>query len=330
MYYLFIDFEKAFDLVSTEKVIAMLTQLNRVEIKVRRGVKQGDVVSPTLFIGVLQMIMNEIDWGDYGVNVNGRKLAKLLFADDVILIGRRIDDIENMVDRLAKKCEEYGLKINVEKCRLMTKSTELEERVVIGGKEVKKEKNFVYLGQLLSLEGQSAEISRRCALGWGAMIKDRAVYKSGIAMPLKRKLWEMTVLPTITYACETWIMTPKVRNKLRVTVRAMERYILGKTRRDRIRNTTVRKLTGFNDIVKSVMKRKWKWAGHIGRTKDDRYTKAIMEWYPREYKRGKGRPKFRWDQEMRLVGGGATWRRVAEERQEWKRIGSVYREVWLE
>lgn len=79
---------------------------------------------------------------------------------------------------------------------------------------------------------------------------------------------------------------------------------------DRIRNT-VRQMTfnfnGFVVIVESVMKTNRKWAGYISRTKGDRYTKQE----DRKYETGKGRPKLGVDQEVRLVGRGITWRKVA-------------------
>uniref|UniRef100_T1HYP6 Reverse transcriptase domain-containing protein n=1 Tax=Rhodnius prolixus TaxID=13249 RepID=T1HYP6_RHOPR len=39
------------------------------------------------------------------------------------------------------------------------------------------------------------------------------------------KLWEKLVLPVITYGCEAWTLNARTMNKLRITVRAMERYI---------------------------------------------------------------------------------------------------------
>lgn len=356
LFYLFIDFEKAFDLVSSKKVIQMLRQRgvdsntisfledvygrsvmefeleegHKIDIKVCSGVKQGDVISPALFIGLLQMIMNEIEWGECGININGVHLNKLEFADDVVLVGKSKNELIRMADKLVDKCAKFGMRVNADKCRWMGIGEDIEDKLMIRGETVQREKHFIYLGQLLSVEGQWPEICRRCAIGWSAITKNRSVFRAGVNIEYKRKLWEMTILPTITYGCETWIMSERVKNKLRVTERAMERYLIGKTRKDRVRNEIVRSMTGFKDIVKVIMKRKWKWAGHIARSKDDRWSKRVMEWYPRNNKRNRGRPKDKWDKEMSLVCGGVTWRRVAQERGEWRRMGKVYREIWID
>lgn len=36
------------------------------------------------------------------------------------------------------------------------------------------------------------------------------------------------------------------------------------------------------------------WTWHISRIKDNRWTKRLMEWTPREGSRGGGRPRRRW------------------------------------
>lgn len=89
------DFKKDFDFISTIKVIAMLKQIGvddkylwevyqklslecemelleeeyKTEIKTNSGVKQGNAISPTLFIGILLGIMDLTDWEDIGNKV---------------------------------------------------------------------------------------------------------------------------------------------------------------------------------------------------------------------------------------------------------------------
>ena len=42
--------------------------------------------------------------------------------------------------------------------------------------------------------------------------------------------------------------------------------------KDRFRNTIIRQRTRVTDIVQYVTDMKWKWAGHIARMKDNRWT----------------------------------------------------------
>ena len=56
----------------------------------------------------------------------------------------------------------------------------------------------------------------------------------------------------------------------------MERALLGITMRDRHRSPWIRAKTGVNDIVQVVEKQKWKWAGHIARMNDNRFSVRLV------------------------------------------------------
>ena len=50
---------------------------------------------------------------------------------------------------------------------------------------------------------------------------------------------------------------------------------------DKIPCSEIRKRTNIIDIIEYTLKQKWKWAGHIARMKDNRWTKRCTEWQPR-------------------------------------------------
>ena len=43
-----------------------------------------------------------------------------------------------------------------------------------------------------------------------------------------------------------------------------------------------------NEIIEYTLKQKWRWASHIVRMKDNRWTKHCTEWQPRRGKRSRG------------------------------------------
>ena len=63
--------------------------------------------------------------------------------------------------------------------------------------------------------------------------------------------------------------------------------------RDHKRNTWIRHQTGVNDIIDVIKKGIHGWAGHIARFKNNRWTKRVTKWTPREWTRWQGRPKTR-------------------------------------
>ena len=106
------------------------------------------------------------------------------------------------------------------------------------------------------------------------------------------------MLPAMTYGAETWTLTKQAQNKLAAAQTKMERSMLNITYTDRKTNIWVRERTTVIDIINTVRKMKWYWAGHINRLKDDRWTSHVTTWRPYDTKRRPGRPAKRWRDDL--------------------------------
>lgn len=145
-------------------------------------------------------------------------------------------------------------------------------------------------------------------------------------MSLRRKVYNQCVLPSMTYGCETWSTTKFLESNLISAQRAMERQMLHISLRDRIRSTTIRSQTGVDDILNKIKKSKWRWAGHVARMKDNRWTKRLMEWKPRTGKRRGGRQKRRWRDDITSYMDT----RAAADRKTWKDHEEGYIQQWID
>ena len=192
--------------------------------------------------------------------------------------------------------------------------------ITVDGKNVNEVDSFIYLGKRLTKDGDiRQEIKRRIALGWAAFSKVDSIMKSRkTSMNTKRKVFNEYVLPVMMYGSETWALTTANKDLLLVAQRKMERIMLGITLRDRMRNTHIRHLTGVIDIIDAIKSSKHRWAGHTARLRDNRWTIRTTEWTPREWRRPRGRPAVRWNDELRRHLGPA-WTREAKDRLRWKR-----------
>jgi hypothetical protein len=54
----------------------------------------------------------------------------------------------------------------------------------------------------------------------------------------------------------------------------------------------------------------------------------ILEWHPRRCERKQDRPSGRWADELRRMCG-VKWMQIAQDRQEWKRIGEAFIQQWM-
>ena len=106
----------------------------------------------------------------------------------------------------------------------------------------------------------------------------------------------------------------------------MEKRMLNVKLKDRIRNTIIRQRTRVTDIVHYVTNTTWKWAGHIARMKDSRWTIRSTEWQIKGV-RSVGRLKHRWRDD--IVGQqGAVWMRIAKDRERWRTLAEGYFLQW--
>ena len=124
----------------------------------------------------------------------------------------------------------------------------------------------------------------------------------------------------MTYGCETWALNKGMIDKLAVAQRKMERIMLGITLRDQKRSNWIRQQTGVADIIEHICKTKHRWAGHVARLTDNRWTIKTTEWTPRNYSRKPGRPKTRWRDDL-VNQIGPTWSRLAKDRSLWENPG---------
>ena len=190
-----------------------------------------------------------------------------------------------------------GLKTNITKTKVMVAdNTPINVNNVL----IENDQGYVYLGQHYSLKekNQDKDIQRRIMAGWAAYAKHQDIFKSNHAICLKIQVYNLCVLPAMTYGAETWTLTKQAKNKLAAAQTKMERNMLIITYNDRKTNICVRERTKVIDIINTVRKMKWSWAGHINRVKDDRWTLLVITWIPYDKKRRQGRPAKRWRDDL--------------------------------
>src|SRR5277367_5522719 len=219
MYFAFVDYEKAFDSVEHIGIMEALTQhqINKVYVEtlsnaynnatslikldkesntilIQRGVRQGDTISPKLFNAGLEQIFRKLEWDSKGISINGEHLNHLRFADDIVLISNNGDEIEEMLNQLNKESCKLGMKMNMKKTKIMCNKYATVRTVKIGNVEVEYVDEYVYLGQLVTMNSDKTdEIKRRISAGWGAFSKYYNIMKSKMPMCLKRKIYNQCI-----------------------------------------------------------------------------------------------------------------------------------------
>ena len=119
-----------------------------------------------------------------------------------------------------------------------------------------------------------------------------------------------------------------MERKLQTTQRSMERMMLGYTRRDHKTNKWIREQTKVKDVLTTAKRNKWRWAGHLGRITDERWSKLTTEWQPLYGTRKRGRPRARWRDEIVSYLGTTAWTRLTRDRKNWHKLGEAFAQQW--
>ena len=304
--------------VLRKSIYSLMTRIvMRQKIRIKRGVRQGDTISPKLFTATLDSIFRRLNWEHKGVKIDGEFLSNLRFADDIFLCTETPQELQQMLQELSDESRRMGLKMNIAKTKVMVVDN---TPININNVLIENVQGYVYLGQHYSLKekNQDKEIQRRIMAGWAAYAKHRDIFKSNLAICLKRQVYNSCVLPAMTYGAETWTLTKQAQNKLAAAQTKMERSMLNITYKDRKTNIWVRERTKVIDIINTVRKMKWSWAGHINRLKDDRWTSRVTSWRPYDKKRRQGRPAKRWRDDLDKYWSDTIWQRKAQDRVVWR------------
>jgi hypothetical protein len=297
-------------------------------INVHRGIRQGDSISPKLFTLALEDMFKDLNWEDKGILIDGEHINHLRYADDLVLITTCAPELQIMLDEVNEASRKIGLEMNLQKTKVLSSET---INIVVNGERIEQVQEYVYLGHKIKLgrENLEAEVSRRISLSWAAFgkLKDTLCSKK-IPINLKRKVYDSCILPVSTYGLETKALNKNMAQRLWVMQRAMERRMLGISIRDRIRNDEIRRRTKVKDVVEKYASLKWRWAGHVARRQDGRWTKRIILWRPRLNSRQRGRPPTRWTDDI-ISTAGHNWVVKAQDRKSWRDMEEAYVQEWM-
>ena len=292
------------------------------------GLRQGCVLSPLLFITFMDWI-DRRSRGDECVTIGNSNIGRLLFADDLVILGQSQCDIQHALDRFATVCAEAGMKISVSKTEVVVLSKDAAQCTVhVSGVPLKQSEKFKYLGVVFTSDGkQDVELNARIGQASAVMreLNRSVVLKKELCNKAKISVFKSVYTPILTYGHESWVMTERTRSRIQAAEMRFLRGVAGITRLDRVRNSSIRNSLGIEPLLLQIERSQLRWFGHVVRMSHERLARQVLLAKPRG-KRRVGRPRTKWMDNIQALGEESLeippedLIPVAEERDHWKTL----------
>ena len=139
-----------------------------------------------------------------GIRITRRNINNLRHADYTTLTAESEEELKSLL--MKEKSEKVGLKLNIQKTKIMASSPIISQQ--IDGETVETVSDFILGGSKITADGDcSHEMKRPLLLGGKAITNLDSIFKSrDITFPTKVHLVKAMVFPVVRYGCESWSM----------------------------------------------------------------------------------------------------------------------------
>ena len=320
------------------------------DIRLFRGVRQGSPLSGILFIMIMAEVLRPLEekWGQQllGCQCGPLRYNHLLFADDVVLIGKTGFEIKATLRDLAEALHRVGLAMNDSKFQyIYGPDRDMMRYSVRGlpGSDQSKD-GMVILGRMIlghNLPDDVQDLRWKKAKGWGRYHAYKKILRHHTSRRHKLYLVETCVLQTVLWMSNTWRPTMQICRELRGFHLAVLRAVFPKppTKPPSGTHSNVHHSRWLLQVLaeekraladKMFLQRFHRWAGHIARSPHILLRQLLSyrdgEWWHTQHRNpwglrhaGDKGNLYRWDQCLTDVHG-FQWKELAQQRAGWKKM----------
>ena len=261
-----------------------------------------------------------------GIVVGGRPINNIRYADDTTLMATTEEKGRNQFEDLVRESEQFNMKINTKKTKVMcvSRRNRAPFDISLEGVPVEQVREFKFLGSYKTSTGDcTMEIKRRIGMAREKGVELEKIWKDKyISLSLKVKIMKTLVWSVFLYGAEGWTIKKAHRNRIEAFEMWCWRKLLGISWREHRTNVSVlEEMEMGRELMGRVAKLKLQYFGHVVRGSAGDLALTVLEGRI-EGKRYQGAPKMKWTDNI-TEWTGATYtkcKRLAQDRTRWRQL----------
>ena len=177
------------------------------------GTRQGCMLSPFLFIFYLNELISMSEQNTCkGIFLNETfsNVPMLMYADDLVIMGDTIGNVQKLLDTLSEFCDKWGLFVNMDKTKLMVFRNggiiKQNEVVYLNGIKLDCVSYYKYLGIIISsrLSWSPAQTTLAAQASKSQAVINQLNHKCNYSFKTSCQLFDKCTVPVLTYGSEVW------------------------------------------------------------------------------------------------------------------------------
>ncbi len=255
----FIDFSKAYDRIKRHKLWSRLNRMGVPEtflsalkslyqnvectvkingnltdwFPVNIGLKQGCMLSPSLFNLYINGLIKEIKASGIGVDVDMEKVVILVYADDIVILPENEHDLQKLLDIINRWSQEWQMMVNVQKSKIVhfRKGPSIpvtEATFQYREQQIQVVDRYRYLGliftEYLDFSIMAKYVSQAAQRVLGMLIAKSKAH-GGMPYAVFTKLFDSLVQPIIDYGASIW--DHKIHSSIQAVQNRAVHFFLG-------------------------------------------------------------------------------------------------------
>jgi hypothetical protein len=260
------------------------------EFGVGQGVKQGAVMSPLLYAIFVDGVVDALQKKGLGVVMDGIWVGAMLYADDMALLARTAEELQEMIDVVVEYSRKWRFELSWKKSEVMVVGgIKKKEKWTMGGQELKVVTEFKYLGVEFQRNGRWAAVCKRLCDKANKKVQvliGLGMRDEGFSAKTGASLWSSLVAPMLEYGSEVWEPGKTDVKRVEKVQLAAGKSILGCG--SKMANEVVRGELGWMTMAGRRAVMKMRFFGRLVRMDEDRVVRKVFVKRYRKWKAGEG------------------------------------------